>query len=59
MARICNAEWVRLGMGSGHERKTLSLSDPEHPLDDVLGQEAKHAKRQDQKQNESSELARF
>src|SRR3990167_10980459 len=26
MARICNAEWVRFGVVSGHERKTLSLS---------------------------------
>ncbi len=27
MARICNAERVRFGVVSGHERKTLSLSD--------------------------------
>ena len=26
MARICNAERVRFGVVSGHERKTLSLS---------------------------------
>jgi hypothetical protein len=28
MARICNAERVRFGVASGHERKTLSLSLP-------------------------------
>jgi hypothetical protein len=28
MARICNAERVRFGVVSGHERKTLSLSAP-------------------------------
>jgi hypothetical protein len=29
MARICNAERVRFGVASGHERKTLSLSKAE------------------------------
>jgi hypothetical protein len=26
MARICNDEWARLGVVSGHERQTLTLS---------------------------------